>query len=149
VQSLDPSFIVLHIRSARNQHSNSGPMIAVPIDAECRCRFSQLCVFFNCPFTSVDVGVQSLGPSSTSLHVRSTRNQHSNCNPIIAEPINAVLLYRISQLCIFFRRGPNISATCHRTVYSFDPEPAQQLRPNSFRVPLPHQSALRLLPLSI
>jgi hypothetical protein len=143
IQMLDPSLTTPSIRSIRNQPSNSDPIVA-----KLCYHFSQLCVFFHCPFVCVGRGPNSR-PSLTTPCIRSSLNQRSNSDSIIA----AVFLYRISQLCVFFWRpftcaDVGVQRLVPPTVTFFiraDLEPERQLRPMCCRVSLPLQSALLLL----
>jgi hypothetical protein len=85
-------------------------------------------------------------PSATALYFCSTRNQCGNCVPMLA----AVQLYEILQLdffvcCPFPRsaiRPIDLGITMPSILtlsFSFDPEPARQLRPNPCPVHLYHQ----------
>jgi hypothetical protein len=98
IQCIMPSATTLQSRSTRNQRGNCGLILA----AVHLYRILQLTVFNRCPFTlastcSVDVGMQDIMPSMTTLYFRSTRNQRGNYDPIFA----TVCLYRILQLDIF------------------------------------------------
>jgi hypothetical protein len=93
VQTPQPSLTTLVIRSTRNHGGNCDPLLSLFLY-----RFSQFCVFFHCPFACVDVGVQTLDPSLTTLHICSARNQGGNCGPIT----NTVFLYRFSHPCVIF-----------------------------------------------
>jgi hypothetical protein len=98
IQDSMPSATTLCSRSTRNQSSNCAPILAtVPLN-----RILQLAVFVFCPFTRafirpVDAGIQDSMPSATTLYSRSTRNQSSNCAPILA----TVPLNRILQVAVF------------------------------------------------
>jgi hypothetical protein len=92
-----PLFVTtLHIRAPWNQSGNCNPIAG----AEFRYRFSQLCVVFLCPFTTVmcDGVVQILNPPVFTLHTRALWNQGSNCWPLGAE-----FIYRFCKVCVFFR----------------------------------------------
>jgi hypothetical protein len=93
VQSFDPSFTTLFIRSTRNQRSNWDPIVT-----ELLYCVSELCIFFRCPVTCVDGGVQTMVPSLMTLGMLSIWDQHCNCSPIAI----AVFRYPRSQLCVFF-----------------------------------------------
>jgi hypothetical protein len=93
----------LILRSTQKQRSNCTPIATMYLHF-----ISQRVVFFWCPFLgtpssrTVDAEVREINSSTTALHFRSTRNEHSNRMPILA----IVHLYRILQLNVFFR-GPN------------------------------------------
>jgi hypothetical protein len=86
IQRRDSFYTTLSIRSGRNQRCNLDPITVT----EFRYPFSQLCVFFECPFTEicgllVDGGVQMVAPPYGTLCIRSTRNQGTSAVPIVAE----------------------------------------------------------------
>jgi hypothetical protein len=90
---LGPSFTTLMIRSTRNQLSNCDPILAMfPY------RFRQLCVFcwYEFPLLPSIGRIQSLDPMVTTLCIRSTGKQRSNCYPVVA-----VYLDPFRQLCVF------------------------------------------------
>jgi hypothetical protein len=95
IQDIVPSDATLISRSTRNQHGNGTPILATMR----LYRLLQLAIFVFCPFTRtfihpVDAGIQDIVPSLITLYLRSTRNEHGNCGPILA----TVCLNRIYSL---------------------------------------------------
>jgi hypothetical protein len=141
IQDIVPSVPAPLFRSTRNQHGNCTPILPTVR----LYRILQLAVFVFCPFTrtfirEIDAGIQDIVPSSITLLFRSTGNQRGNCTPILA----TVRLYRILQLAVFvfcqFTRTSThqadlgfqgIMPSVPALFFSFDPEPAWQLRTNS------------------
>jgi hypothetical protein len=81
----------LMIRSTRKQGANWDPLMSVFIYP-----FNQCSIFFFCPSARVDVGVQIIDPSITTLCICSTWNHQSNWGPLMSMSSSSVHLPLLS-----------------------------------------------------